>query len=195
MKKVYFFDFDGTLTKKDTMFMFLRYCDQNRFASKFFLHMPLFIMLKFKLAQAEKVKRHFIASVLQGKTEQFLKEKAEEFFEENYPDLIRENALEFIHNMNREQTESYLVTASLDIWVKPFADKFNMVLIATEAKFEDGVFTGNFKGPNCNGEEKVKRIKLVLGDKKFDKSIAFGDTSGDKPLLKFVNEGHYKFFH
>lgn len=195
MKKVYFFDFDGTLTKKDTMFMFLRYCDQNRFAVKFLLHMPLFMLLKFKLAQAEKVKRHFISSVLKGKTELFLKEKATGFFDENYPDLIRENALEFIHNMNRAQTESYLVTASLDFWVKPFADKFEMVLIATEGKFEDGIFTGKFKGPNCNGEEKVKRIKEALGDRKFDKSIAFGDTSGDGALLKYANEGHYKFFH
>ncbi|MBC7555504.1 MAG: haloacid dehalogenase-like hydrolase [Chryseobacterium sp.] len=195
MKKVYFFDFDGTLTKSDTMFMFLRYCDQNRFAAKFLLHMPLFILLKFKLVQAEKVKQHFISSVLKGKTEQFLKEKALGFFENNYPDLIRGNALEFIHNVNREQTESYLVTASLDIWVLPFADKFEMVLIATKAEFKNGIFTGNFIGRNCNGEEKVKRIKEVLGEKKFDKSIAFGDTSGDEALLKYVNEGHYKFFH
>jgi phosphatidylglycerophosphatase C len=195
MRKVYFFDFDGTLTKSDTMFMFLRYCDPGRFVTKFLLHLPLFMMLKFNLAKAEKVKRHFISSVLKGKTEGFLNDKAQRFFEENYPELIRENALEFIHNMNREQTESYLVTASLDIWVKPFADKFNMVLIATEAKFKDGIFTGNFNGANCNGEEKVKRIKALLGDKKFDKSIAFGDTSGDEALLKYVNEGHYKFFH
>ena len=61
-----FFDFDGTLTKKDTMFMFLKYCDQNRFASKFLLHMPLFMLLKLKLAKAENVKRHFISSVLKG---------------------------------------------------------------------------------------------------------------------------------
>lgn len=195
MKKIYFFDFDGTLTKNDTMFMFLRYCDQNKFAVKFLLHLPLFVLLKLKLAQAENVKRHFISSVLKGKTEQFLKQKAQGFFEANYPDLIRENALEFIQNMNREQTESYLVTASLDIWVKPFADKFQMILIATQAEFKDGIFTGNFKGANCNGEEKVKRIKQALGDKKFDKTIAFGDTSGDQALLKFVNEGHYKFFH
>ena len=54
MQKVYFFDFDGTLTKSDTMFMFLRYCDQSRFAAKFLLHMPLFTLLKLKLANAEQ---------------------------------------------------------------------------------------------------------------------------------------------
>lgn len=195
MKKLYFFDFDGTLTTHDTMFMFLRHCDKNRFAKQFLLHLPLFSLLKLKLAKAEKVKRHFVASVLKGHTESFIKEKAQSFFEENYPSLIRENALEFINNINRELSESYIVTASLDIWVKPFADKFDMKLISTEALFKNGVYTGKFKGPNCNGEEKVKRIKEEIKDKKFDKSIAFGDTAGDTAMLDFVNEGHFEFFH
>ena len=44
-------------------------------------------------------------------------------------------------------------------------------------------------------EEKVNRIKLEIGDKKFDKIIAFGDTFGDKAMFKFANESHYRFFH
>lgn len=195
MKKLYFFDFDGTLTTNDTMFMFLRHCDKNRFAKQFVIHLPLFALLKLKLAKAENVKRHFVASVLKGHTESFIQEKSHSFFEENYPSIIRENALEFINNINRQLSESYIVTASLNIWVKPFAEKFGMKLIATEALFTNGIFTGKFKGANCNGEEKVRRIKEEIKDKKFDKSIAFGDTDGDRPMLDFVTEGHYQFFH
>jgi len=117
------------------------------------------------------------------------------FFEENYPSLFRENALDFINNINRENTESYIVSASLDIWVKPFAEKFDMTLLATKAEFKDDIFTGKFIGKNCNKDEKVCRIEAELGDKKFDKIIAFGDTSGDKPMFKFANESHYRFFH
>ena len=47
----------------------------------------------------------------------------------------------------------------------------------------------------ADGEEKVKRIKQVIGDQKFDKIIAFGDTSGDKPMLAFAHESHYRFFN
>jgi len=88
-----------------------------------------------------------------------------------------------------------MVTASLDTWTKPFADKFGMKLIATKAEFKNGVFTGNFATPNCNGEEKVKRIKKEISGKKFDKIIAFGDTVSDKPMLSWADEGHYRFFH
>lgn len=195
MKKLYLFDFDGTLTYKDTMFLFLKFYNPGRFSAQFLKHIPLFILLKLKLANAEAVKKSFISSMLKGESRYNIEKKAKLFFEENYPSLFRENALDFINNIDRENTESYIVSASLDIWVKPFAEKFNMTLLATKAEFVDDVFTGKFIGKNCNKDEKVCRIEAELGDKKFDKIIAFGDTSGDKPMFKFANESHYRFFH
>jgi len=195
MKKLYLFDFDGTLTYKDTMFMFLKFYDPAKYSVQFLKHVPLFILLKLKLADAESVKKSLIASILKGKSRHQIEKKAQQFFEENYPSLFRENALDFINNIDRTHTESYIVSASLDIWVKPFADKFNMKLLSTQAEFKDDIFTGKFVGKNCNKEEKANRVKIEIGDKKFDKIIAFGDTSGDKAMFKFANESHYRFFH
>jgi len=195
MKKLYLFDFDGTLTYKDTMFMFLKFYDPAKYSVQFLKHVPLFILLKLKLADAESVKKSLIASILKGKSRHQIEKKAQQFFEENFPSLFRENALDFINNIDRTHTESYIVSASLDIWVKPFADKFNMKLLSTQAEFKDDIFTGKFVGKNCNKEEKANRVKIEIGDKKFDKIIAFGDTSGDKAMFKFANESHYRFFH
>lgn len=195
MKKLYLFDFDGTLTYKDTMFLFLKFYNPSKYSFQFLKHVPLFILLKLKLAGAEAVKKSFISSILKGESKYQIEKKAKLFFDENYPSLFRENALDFINNINRQNTESYIVSASLDIWVKPFAEKFDMTLLATKAEFKDDIFTGKFIGKNCNKDEKVCRIEAELGDKKFDKIIAFGDTSGDKPMFKFANESHYRFFH
>lgn len=195
MKKLYCFDFDGTLTYKDTMFMYLKFYDPIKFQVQFLKHVPLFVLLKLKLAETEKVKKSFIGSILKGQTQEKIEKKSRQFFEEHYPKIIRENALDFIQNIDRENTQSLLVTASLDIWAKPFADAFKMKLIATKAEFQNGIFTGNFIGKNCNGQEKLVRIKAEIKDHKYDKIIAFGDTSGDKPMLKWANEGHYQFFH
>lgn len=54
MKKLYLFDFDGTLTYKDTMFLYLNLA---KFKLQFIKHIPLFVLLKLKLADAEKVKK------------------------------------------------------------------------------------------------------------------------------------------
>jgi HAD superfamily phosphoserine phosphatase-like hydrolase len=177
------------------MFLFLKFYNPAKYSFQFLKHVPLFILLKLKLANAEAVKKSFISSMLKGESRYNIDKKAKLFFEENYPSLIRENALDFINNIDREHTESYIVSASLDIWVKPFAEKFNMTLLATKAEFVDDIFTGKFVGKNCNKDEKVCRVEAELGDKKFDKIIAFGDTSGDKPMFKFANESHYRFFH
>ncbi|MFY1047572.1 HAD family hydrolase [Chryseobacterium sp. GP-SGM7] len=195
MKKLYCFDFDGTLTYKDTMFLYLKFYNPSKFRVQFLKHIPLFILLKLKLAETEKVKKSFIGSVLKGQLQSKIEEKSKQFFEENYPKIVRENALDFIKNIDRENTQSLMVTASLDIWAKPFAEKLQMNLVSTRAEFKNGVFTGNFIGKNCNGKEKLERIKKEISDDKYDKIIAFGDTSGDKPMLKWANEGHYQFFH
>ncbi|MCD9617732.1 HAD-IB family hydrolase [Chryseobacterium gleum] len=195
MKKLYCFDFDGTLTYKDTMFMYLKFYDSTKYRIQFLRHVPLFILLKLKLAETEKVKKSFIGSILKGQSQEKIEQKSKQFFDQHYPKIVRENALDFIKNIDRNNTQSLLVTASLDIWVKPFAEELKMELVSTRAEFKNGVFTGNFIGKNCNGKEKLIRIKEEINDSKYDKIIAFGDTSGDRPMLKWANEGHYQFFH
>lgn len=195
MKKLYCFDFDGTLTYKDTMFLYLKFYDSAKFHWQFLKHIPLFVLLKLNLANAEKVKKSFISSILKGESKSKIEKKSQEFFEQNYPEIFRENALEFIKNIDRQNTECFIVSASLDIWVKPFAEKFNMNLLATKAEFKNDIFTGNFIGKNCNNAEKVNRIVEAIAGKKYDKTIAFGDTSGDKEMLAWANESQYEFFH
>lgn len=195
MKKLYFFDFDGTLTYKDTMFLFLNFCNAKRFYLQLLLHVPVLVLLKMKLAEAEKVKKSLIFKVLKKENRSSLEQKSQQFFKAYYPQLIRGNALDFIKNIDRENTECYIVTASLDIWVKPFADHFKMNMLATRAEFKEDCLTGNFTGNNCNKQEKVNRILEAIAHKKYDKSIAFGDTSGDSAMLNWANESHFKFFH
>ena len=195
MKKLYCFDFDGTLTYKDTMFLYLKFYDSTKFFFQFAKHIPLFVLVKSKLADAEKVKKSFISSILKGETKNEIQKKSELFFEEYYPQIFRENALEFINKIDRENTECFIVSASLDIWVEPFAKEFKMKLLSTRAEFKNDRFTGNFIGKNCNGAEKVKRIEDEISGRKFDKTIAFGDTSGDQEMLAWANESHFEFFH
>lgn len=195
MRKFYFFDFDGTITYKDTMFLFLKFSNPRKYFIQYLKHIPLFILLKIKLLDAEPVKKSFIASILKGKRKSDLEQMATRFFEKYYPTLIRKNALDFIKNRDTAQSEFFLVTASLDIWVKPFAEHWGATLLSTEALYENEVFTGEFRTKNCNGKEKVNRILQEISGKKYNKTIAFGDTSGDREMLGWADEGHFRFFH
>lgn len=195
MKKLYCFDFDGTLTYNDTMFLFLKFYNRWKFRIQFLRHIPVFALLFLKLVDAEKTKKSFIASILRGESQERIKKKSMQFCQKYYPEIFRTNALEFIANIDRGNTDLYIVSASLDIWVQPFADHFDMQLLSTKAEYQNGVFTGNFIGNNCNGAEKVVRITEAISGKRYDKIIAFGDTNGDKEMLEWADESHFKFFH
>lgn len=195
MKKLYCFDFDGTITKEDTMFSFLRFYNPQKYYINFIKYIPLFILLKLGVIEAEQVKMSFISSILKGETKECIDKKSKEFFNKNYPKIIRKKAIDFIEKIDKTQTECYLVTASLDIWAEIFAQELGMKLIATKTKFEKEIYTGKFASKNCNGQEKVNRIQEIIEHQKYDKIIAFGDTSGDKEMLAWADEGYYRFFH
>jgi len=40
-----------------------------------------------------------------------------------------------------------------------------------------------------------KYLKKLIEKETFDKIIAFGDTSGDREMLSWADEGFYRFFH
>lgn len=195
MKTLYCFDFDGTITKKDTMFSFLKYYDSSLFYRKFVENLPFFVLMKFNLVETQKVKQKFIFSILKGQSRKKIEEKAQLFFDEFYPKIIREKALDFIKKLDKEKSECFLVTASLDIWTKRFAEEWNMKLLATKSNFEGGFYTEKFLSKNCNGEEKVKRIKAEITNEEFEKTVAFGDTKGDFPMLNWSDEKHFRYFH
>ena len=104
--KIYFFDFDGTLTYKDTMFLFLKFCNPFKFYVQFFLHVPIFILLKLRLAEAEKVKKSLIFKVLKSETKESLEKKSQKFLDATSQDIIRENALDFEQGRQNSYSKS-----------------------------------------------------------------------------------------
>lgn len=192
MNKIYIFDFDGTLTKKDTLFDFLKKTQSNYYLG-YLLFIPLFVLAKLKVLEAGKVKEKFIAFFLKGKTKQEIQKLANLYFQ-NSKDLFHEKAKLYLEDIKNHQ-EKYLVSASLDIWLEPFANYFNLKLICTKAKFlNDDTYSGKYDGSNCNHQEKVKRIKETIPLENFDEIYIFGDTKGDLPMLKLATKPHFKYF-
>jgi HAD superfamily hydrolase (TIGR01490 family) len=195
MKSLYCFDFDGTLTTHDTLFLFLKFYNKKRYYVQYIKHIPLFLLCKLKIIPAEHTKKNFIRSILGGVLKEQLQEKASDFFREKHAIICREKAVGYIENIDRSETDCFMVTASLDIWVKPFSDHFNMELVSTEAKYENNIFTGDFSTKNCTGKEKVIRIKQAIVGKKYKQTVAFGDSDGDREMMAWADTAHYRLFH
>lgn len=198
-KKIYCFDFDGTLTTSDTLLEFIKYAKgTSRFLMVFLKYSPLLVLMKLHLYPNWKAKQQIFAHLFAGMRIEKFDALCRGFAEESQH-LLRPKGITLMHEALVAGAQVFIVSASIDNWVRPFFDIRNLKgvqVLGTQIEVEDGKLTGNFKSNNCYGKEKVHRIAEAL--KPFERSEyeiePFGDSRGDKEMLAFADKGHFKPF-
>lgn len=198
-KKIYCFDFDGTLTTSDTLLEFIKYAKgRGRFLMVFLMYSPLLVLMKLHLYPNWKAKQQIFAHLFAGMRIEKFDALCRGFAEESQH-LLRPKGITLMHEALVAGAQVFIVSASIDNWVRPFFDIRNLKgvqVLGTQIEVEDGKLTGNFKSNNCYGKEKVHRIAEAL--KSFERSEyeieAFGDSRGDKEMLAFADKGYFKPF-
>ena len=194
-RNLYLFDFDGTLTCKDTLFDFLKFSFSKVYFVNYLMFIPLFVVSKLKIIDAGFVKEMFISKFLKGKSYVEINQLAQNYFEQNHQELIYSKADEYIKSLSN-YNDKFIVSASIDFWIQPFADYYEMGLICTKAKYdEQGFFTGKFASPNCNYQEKKNRIEKEIDLSLYDQIIAFGDTKGDEAMFSIATKSNFRCFN
>lgn len=194
-RNLYLFDFDGTLTCKDTLFDFLKFSFPKVYFFNYLIFIPLFVVSKLKIIDAGFVKEMFISKFLKGKSYVEINQLAQNYFEQNHQELIYSKADEYIKSLSN-YNDKFIVSASVDFWIQPFADYYEMGLICTKAKYdEQGFFTGKFASPNCNYQEKKNRIEKEIDLSLYDQIIAFGDTKGDEAMFSIATKSNFRCFN
>lgn len=204
-KKVYLFDFDGTLTCADTLLEFIRYaCGRRRFFIGFALFSPLLVLMKLHLYPNYRAKQRLFAWYFKGMSIDNFDLVCRSFAHHNQR-LMRQKALDKLREIFHNNETLCVVSASIDNWVRPFFDNISKAsrsdfrVIGTEVEVDtDGVLTGRFRTHNCYGAEKVRRVLEAMPQLKSNRDdfwvIACGDSRGDKELLEFADEAHFKPF-
>lgn len=192
MKKIYAFDFDGTLTTKDTLIAFIRFAKGTMaFAWGFAHYAHLLVLMKLELYPNYKAKQKVFAYFFKDMSLKDFNALCKAFAASS-KHLLRPAGIAAIQQAQNEGSEVLIVSASIDNWVQPFfAD---VKVLGTQIEVIDGKLTGRFLTKNCYGQEKVNRILSLYPNRKDYHLTAFGDSRGDKELLAFADESHYKPF-
>jgi phosphatidylglycerophosphatase C len=194
-KQLVLFDFDGTITTRDTLAEFMIYYHGK---VKYYLGLtvlaPVLASYVFKLLPNWKSKQYFLTWFLKGENIRTFDQRCAHFSSAYLPQLIRPGALKAIEKYKQAGATVAVVTASAENWVKPWCDEHQVICIATRLEVADEKLTGRILGKNCHGSEKVCRIqeKFSLGE--FTRIIAFGDTAGDREMLQLAHEQYYRPF-
>lgn len=192
-KNLVLFDFDGTLTQKDTFFQFIFFtCGTFKTIMGFIVLSPLVLFYFVKIVSASSLKQKILSFFFKEKSYSFLNEKGKSFI--NYLHASGNLKTEIIVKMKEYQEAGdkvCVVSASPDIWIRPFAAEYIVNYICTELEYEKEKFSGQFKTKNCNGPEKAIRIKEKYKLSDFNEIIAYGNSKGDKEMFDLADKRLY----
>ena len=193
--KIAFFDFDGTITEADSTARFIRYLvgDSKFFIGIFFL-LPFMFLYILNLISNNSIKQILITYFFKGKNINEFKKHAEYFSLNMLEPLIRKKALKEIEWHKENGHDVVIVSASIDLWLRPWCIKNDIALISSMLEVNDNVITGKTRKKNCYGLEKVIRIKELYNLSEYSYIYSYGNSRGDYEMLRIANESHYKPF-
>jgi HAD superfamily hydrolase (TIGR01490 family) len=192
------FDFDGTITRRDTLIEFIRFSQGNiRFALGFLLYSPWLVAYKLRLYPNWQAKQKIFTHFFGGMPYAEFQQTCLRFFLQRGDALVYEEARQCIRRHLAQGDEVVMISASVEDWVRPFAESLGVQqVLATRVEVSDrGALTGRFLGRNCYGAEKVARLRTLYPDRAAYTLTAYGDSRGDRELLADADQAYYQLFH
>lgn len=189
------FDFDGTLTIRDSFTAFLRRRAGAAGWATGLIRMAPALAGYLRDHDRGRIKAAAVRQFLRGLERAALEAEAERFADAVWTDFMRPDALACWDEWGRRGAHRVIVTASPETTVAPFARRLGAEnLIGTRLAFDaqDRV-TGVFIGENCRGEEKMIRLRAAYGAD-VHLVAAYGDTSGDAQMIAAAEEKGFRVF-
>lgn len=177
-KSIAFFDFDGTMSRGDSLFVFLKFLvGKSRFYWGMISNLHSLLGYSLGLLSNTRAKQKVVAYFLKGMSERELIQKCQDFIP-TLESIIKQNALQRIHWHLDRGDKVAIVSATFSCYLKPLAQRLGVDCLATELEIKEGVLTGEFATPNCYGEEKVRRICEKYNLEQYQEIYAYGDSRG-----------------
>lgn len=186
------FDFDGTITKRDTLAPFLlKFAGFTRSFTSAIRHAPGMVSAAIGVGDRDEAKEKYLISLIGGRAESELIGAGIEYAalvlrEERFNAAV----IERLAWHRAEGHEIVVISASLDVYIQSIAAALGATkAFGTEIEVEAGLLTGRLQGGNVRAGNKVQRLdEWLSGD--HSEIWAYGDSSGDDELLERSDHPH-----
>lgn len=184
------FDFDGTIISGESFLAFMRYAVGDlRYYQGVLLLLPWLAGYALGQISNRKVKEKVIGHFLKGRNFEELKKLGHDFAQKHLPEMTKQEMLEKIKWHQDNNHWLVLASASLQIYLEPWAElqDFHGICGANLEVDSHGRITGQICGNNVFGQEKLDAVTLWLDDRAPILTYAYGDSHGDKELLEWAD--------
>ena len=193
------FDFDGTLTQRDTLIPFLRRgLGWPRFLVALLLCAPWLAAFALRLIPNHVAKQKLLLATLKNRTTPEMDDWTNRWLAHDFPGQLQSWTMAQLAEHQQAGHCCVMVSASPDVYLKRAAKQLGFdALLCTDMAVVDGRLTGLMQTPNCHGEQKVVRLKAWMIERFGENSgakvvYAYGDTAGDKPMLRLAEHAFYR---
>jgi phosphatidylglycerophosphatase C len=179
------FDFDGTLTRHDTLIPFLnRLVGWPRISAALARDTGRLALFATGRGNRDAAKERLLVRLLEGWPITDVVRVGERYGAAVAEHGIRPRMRQQLQWHRDNRHEIVIVSASLDVYLEPAARALGADgLLCTRLEVdEDGLCTGRMLGGNCRGPAKAERLREYLGDA--DVTLwAYGNSRADEPML------------
>ncbi len=179
------FDFDGTLTKADTLVPFVRAAVGLRcFANATLLTFPRLVAAALDDDRRNAAKAAFLRRTLRGQEERALRDLGARYVDRVLAHGMREEMIETLRRHQADGDDVVIVSASPALYLEIVGERLGVTaVLATRLEVAtDGRLTGEIVGENVRRAEKVRRLEEWLAGTSVE-LWAYGDSTGDTELL------------
>lgn len=190
------FDFDGTITDRDTFTQFILFATpKNKLRFGRLALLPITIKYKLGMAKGHQIRKKILRFAFKGMNENSLRAKGKIYAEQYLPNYLRPKAMQRIQwHKDRGDTVA-IVSASLDIYLAPWCKTHGIELICTEVDTKDGIITGFSKQGDCSSQQKRRLVQARYNLIEYDSIYAYGDTPEDNELLTMASDNQQFYRH
>lgn len=191
------FDFDHTLTDRDSFLPFIFYT-QGFWKTSYHLIglLPHFIRYMVGNLKRQEIKEKIFSRFFAGIPLKDLQKMGKKYAEEHLNKLIKEQVWRRLAWHKSQGHRCLIASASFEFYLEPWAKKngFESAICSQLELTPEGYTTGRLKGLNCWGPEKKRRLLVYLGSEPYGPLYVYGDSEGDKEILELANYPFYRRF-
>ncbi|HET6804901.1 MAG TPA: HAD family hydrolase [Frateuria sp.] len=186
------FDFDGTITVRETMadFMYLAVPARRQAWGRLLLA-PWVAGYRCGVVPGVAVRAAVVRVGLTGVPVATVQAHGVAFAAEALPALLRPEAVMRIRWHQARGDTVAVVSGGLDAYLAPWCRAHGLALVCSALEDRHGRLTGRYRGAQCVGEEKARRVRARYELARFGRVYAYGDTHEDLALLALA---HHRFY-
>lgn len=182
------FDFDGTITTKDTLFDFIAfYIGKPRLLLGLIVLSPMLIFFKLGFIKNNEAKQKMFSFFFKSESIEKFNSVCEQYIQ-RVNIILKQDTIDRIKWHQSKGHKVVIISASIKNWIEPWAIQYGIdEVLATEILVKDKAVVGKFSTANCYGQEKVNRLLIKYPDRNGYVLYAYGDSRGDKELLELAD--------